>query len=144
MHDVAKEYSYGTRCSQLLDCCEDEGCPQIKPQLDLNTTRVAAQHTLLRTNLRIHKDHNRYVVKNGKEKHVQKLEVTSSEWNAVAEMEATLSLVSQLTIISQHERAWTGAFYTIVSRRLIMHKPVGRANPAVDLPFGERCGGYRT
>ena len=74
MHDVAKEYSYGTRCSQLLDCCEDEGCPQIKPQLDLDTTRVAAQHTLLRTNLRIHKDHNRYVVKNGKEKEMRSKE----------------------------------------------------------------------
>jgi hypothetical protein len=47
MHSVAKEYSYGTRFSQLMKCCPDEGCPQVKPQIDLNGTRVAAQHTLI-------------------------------------------------------------------------------------------------
>jgi hypothetical protein len=52
MHNVAKEYSYGTRFSQLMKCCSDEGCPQVKPQIDLNGTRVAAQHTLIKTNMR--------------------------------------------------------------------------------------------
>jgi hypothetical protein len=132
-HNVAKEYSYGKRLNKLLECCNEENCPGIKPQLDLNTTRVAAQHTLIRTNIRIHKAHNRsyyhiinyqpftttnaypctlnrYVVRNGSEARVQKLAVTPGEWMQATEMEAVLSNVAQLTTIAQHERAWTGAF----------------------------------
>jgi hypothetical protein len=73
------------------------------------------------------------VVKFGKEPRVRKLEVSSLQWNVAAEMEATLSLVAQLTTISQHERAWTGAFYPIVSRRLISQCSPESLSPCIPL-----------
>jgi hypothetical protein len=125
-HDVAKEYSYSTRLAKLHLCCKEEECPEVKPKLDLNTTRVASQHTLIKTNLRIHKGHNRYVVKHGgSDARVAKLEVIQEQWKETAEMEAVPARVSQLTTISQHERAWTGAFDLLVGRRLLKQCEAG-------------------
>jgi hypothetical protein len=132
-HDVAKVYSYGARLARLQQCCKEEECPEVRPKLDINTTRVASQqHTLIKTNLRIHKGHNRYVVKHdGGDARVAKLEVTQEQWKETSEMEAVLARVSQLTTIAQHERAWTGAFDLLVGRRLRKQCEHGKNAPAV-------------
>jgi hypothetical protein len=118
-HDLAKEFSYGTRLALLSACCQEEKCADVKPQIDINTTRVASQHKLIKTNLRIHPGHNRYVVKYGSEARVSKLAVAQEQWKEAAEMEAVLANVTQLTTIAQHERVWTGAFDVLVGRRFI-------------------------
>jgi hypothetical protein len=92
----------------------------VRPELDINATRVASPHTSIKTHLRIHKGHNRYVVKHGgSDPRVAKLEVTQEQWKETAEMEAVLVRASHLTAIAQHERAWTGAFDVLAGRCLM-------------------------
>jgi hypothetical protein len=73
------------------------------------------------------------VVCNSKAQWVKKLEVTSTQWKEVQELEATLSSAALLTAVSQHERAWTGAFYPIVARRLINQCSPGSLSPCIPL-----------
>ena len=64
--------------------------PEIKIQVDLNTTRVAAQYGLLNTELKLNRLLRLYM-----SVHNDAPQITISEWDTIAEIEGALNNVQQ-------------------------------------------------
>ena len=87
-----------------------DAVPHIRIKIDLNGTRIAAQHSLLLSEIRLH-----HALKNW---HLQKNIVakplswasTPESWQHMVEMEGVLNLTKITTQLSQHEHLYTGAF----------------------------------
>ena len=111
---MATHFSYGTRYDmlwQLGDALDLERTPHVRMKVDLNGTRVAAQHNLLYSELRLCHALPVYAMQNKKD-----IDWQASEENltAMAEMEAVLDTTRITTCLCQYEQAFTGAFSALI------------------------------
>lgn len=100
---LAKFFRYGKRIKNLNAACSKAGVRAIKPQLDLNGTRVGAKHLLLRSVILLEKAFRQYEIDQIQPD--ERLEVpNASDWLALREMEAVLSITQQLCVFAQTEQ----------------------------------------
>ena len=107
-HDLAVHFSYGTRQKDLLHFSTIvQNQPTIKLQVDLNGTRVAAQHSLLYSELRMNRCLKMYITaKPGLIAHPP----SEEEWKSLAEIEGILDITKWCTTLMQYEQLYTAAF----------------------------------
>jgi len=88
-HKMGVHFSYGERQAKLYACADgiNVAQPKIKIKLDLNGTRVAAQHCLFESELRLNRLLRVYQIK-----HTPDWKMSEGDWQALAEMEAVLSI----------------------------------------------------
>ena len=112
LRTVAKHFSYAGRIKTLHACCKRTGAAAICPKIDKNTTRIMAVWRLLFSMLRLWKAVECYVREyNATKKTQEQLPViTLSEWQAVAEMEASLNITKAGCFLSQSESVYTGGY----------------------------------
>ena len=126
-HSMAVHFSYGERHEelwQLGDAAAPGKVPHVRMKVDHNGTRVAAQHGLLHSELRLsralplyHAKHmslaGSYVPASEKEKKLD-WDADSWRWLATAEVEGVLDVTKITTQLSQYEQLYTGAFGTLI------------------------------
>jgi hypothetical protein len=83
--------------------------PEIRIKIDLNTTRVAAQHSLLHSELQLNRLLRLYM-----SVHNDAPQLTDSEWDSIAEIESVLNISKDLTTLMQYEHLYNGAFGQII------------------------------
>ena len=113
LRKVAKHFSYASRLDKLHAICSRVGVAAICPKIDKNTTRIMSIWRLLFSMLRLWKAVEQYVAEYNatKRKTADKLPVIStSEWQAIAEMEASLNITKSGCILSQYESMYTGGY----------------------------------
>lgn len=106
-HKMGTHFSYGERTNKLHACAEGIVVPQpkIKIQVDLNGTRVAAQHGLFFSELRLNRLLRVYQIK-----HAPDWTITEADWQGIAEIEAVLDITRTLTTLVQEEKSFVGAY----------------------------------
>ena len=122
-HAVALWFSIGDRTSKLFeaaDSLQDSDVPKVRLQLDHNTTRVAAQHRLLFSLIRMNKSLKMFELsfvphmKSGKT--YPKIE--GEEWTAMFEIEAVLYQTQKITLLAQHEEAFCGSYAPVIQQKV--------------------------
>ncbi len=83
--------------------------PEIRIKVDLNTTRVAAQHSLLHSELLLNRLLRLYM-----SVHNEAPQIIESEWDSIAEIEGVLNISKDLTTLMQYEHLYNGAFGQII------------------------------
>ena len=107
-HALVVHFSYGNRHKDLLHYSTlVQNQPGIKLQVDLNSTRVAAQHSLLFSEMRMNRCLKMYIAaKPG----VIENPPSVAEWKSLAEMEAVLNITKWCTSLMQYEELYTASF----------------------------------
>ena len=108
-HDMGKYFSYSTRHSDLVDCCKAAGAAAIRVKLDVNGTRVTAQHGLLRSLLRLNK-----ALKLFQMKYSPTWALEPMDWENIRFFEGILSIADEASKLSQHEKLFLGAISAVV------------------------------
>jgi hypothetical protein len=109
-HKLGTYFSYGNRHAQLMTFrLQVKDQPELKIKVDLNTTRVAAQHGLLNSELKLNRLLRLYMTV-----HNDAPQLTSSEWDTIAEVEGILNISKDLTTLMQFENLYNGAFGQII------------------------------
>jgi hypothetical protein len=83
--------------------------PELKLKVDLNTTRVAAQHGLLYSDVKLNRLLRLYT-----DAHDDAQQLNDSEWDAIAEIEGISNISKDLTTLMQYENLYNGAFGQII------------------------------
>ncbi len=110
-HKLGTYFSYITRHSQLMSFRQQlKDQPEIKIQVDLNTTRVAEQHGLLNTELNLN-----HLLRMYMSVHNDAPQLTTSEWDNIAEIEGILNISKDLTTLMQFENLYNGAYGQIIT-----------------------------
>jgi len=128
-HAVGTYFSYGNRHSKLMSFrLQVKDQPELKIQVDLNSTRVAAQHGLLYSELKLNRLLRLYM-----SVHADAPQLTDSEWDSIGEIEGVLNITKDLTTLMQYENLYNGAFGQIIKNVTIKRL---RANfiPVIDMP----------
>ena len=68
--------------------------PKIRIKVDLNATRVAAQHDLLHSELQLNRLLRLYI-----SVHSDTPQMTDAEWDSIAEIEGVLNIAKDLTTL---------------------------------------------
>lgn len=108
---MATHFSYSTRREELYACVvkDSDGNtveqPQIKFSIDLNGTRVAAQHGLLYSALRLNRSVKVYAAQTS-----PTWALTEVQWQSLAEVEGVLDITKTMSTLSQSESAFLGAY----------------------------------
>ena len=108
-HSMAVHFSYSTRLDELLKISKELGAAEIKLKVDHNDTRIAAEHGLLFSVIRMNRSLKVY--------HVQKPEsfkLDAADWEKWAEFEAILNITQILTKLAQKEKAFTAAYGPLI------------------------------
>ncbi len=107
-HNLAVHFSYGNRQKDLLNYgTMVQNQPSIKLQVDLNGTRVAAQHSLLYSEMRMNRLLKMYITaRPGLIEDPPNL----AEWKSLSEVEAVLNITKWCTSLMQHEQLYTSSF----------------------------------
>ena len=93
-----------------------DAVPHIKIKVDLNGTRVAAQHSLLLSELRLyHALRNWHLEKSTIAKPLT-WDSSPAIWKQMAELESVLNVTKITTTLAQHEHLYTGAFGGLIKR----------------------------
>ena len=101
-------FSYGNRADNLKECSVLMDGPEIKIQLDLNTTRVSARNSLFHSLIRLNKGLHIYTSKCSSDKSCP-APFAESQWEVVVEMQGVLQIPCTLSILSQTEKHHTAA-----------------------------------
>eukprot|EP00854_Cymbomonas_tetramitiformis_P031186 gene31186-39149_t len=111
-HDMGVHFSYGTRHDSLMAIIGATigKVPPIKIQVDLNTTRVAAQHSLLHSELRL----NRALKSYWASEQPSAWSMSEAQWNTLAEFGGVLSITKRTTANVQLENAMTGSYGALI------------------------------
>ena len=115
-HNMAKHFSYGHRYEDmwLIADAANVTYSKSKFQLDLNGTRVAAQHNLLHSELRAASAVPPYFASLSSNKETLGWESTAEFWKATSEIEAILNITKTTGTLVQHEKLYTGAYLPLV------------------------------
>jgi hypothetical protein len=113
VREAAKHFSYGTTRSLELDRLDPTAC-DIRLQLDLNGTRVAAQKTLLESILRRSKGLSPYMTL-----HKPSWTFTPDDWVTVTELHGILKVVGTATTLAQFENVFPAAFSFVIKSSLL-------------------------
>ena len=128
-HRLGTYFSYITRHSQLMSFRQQvKDQPELKIQVDLNTTRVAAQHGLLSSELKLNRLLRLYMTV-----HNDAPQLSSSEWDSIAEIEGILNISKDLTTLMQYENIYNGAFGQIIKHVTLKRLRSGFI-PVIDMP----------
>ena len=127
-HRVGTYFSYSNRLDVLHAIAALMTVPKIRIQVDLNGTRIAAQHGLLFSLIRLQRA---LVVYQAKECPVA-FSVSDVEWKQMVEIEGVLNITQVLTKMSQFERLYTGAYSTFI-KRYVYKRLRAPTIPLVDL-----------
>ena len=105
-HALGVHFSYSNRHSELLEfrkIIHDQ--PGIRLVVDLNTTRCAAQHSLLFSEMRMNRLLKSYIA--SQKNNVPQL--CAGDWKAMNEMEGVLDISRKCTTLVQYEQLYTAA-----------------------------------
>ena len=116
-HKMGVHFAYSNRLSKLHTFSDqvDGGFARIKLKMDYNTTRVAARHSLLLSEIRLNKGLKMYAVANPSEK----WKLTAAQWEGMAQFEGTLRISSIFTTFVQNETAFTAAMSRTFKDRML-------------------------
>ena len=136
---LAKHFSYADRLGALYKICDIVGAAKICPKLDKCTTRVMAIWRLLWSMIRLWKALDEYVKQyNNKHKEKERLtRITLGEWQAAAEMEASLNVTRTGCFLSQCESLYSGG-YTFALKQLQIDTLCETSLKVIDLPAVSR------
>jgi len=99
-------FSYNNRHGKLMSFrLQVKNQPEMRIQVDLNTTRVATQHGLLHSELLLNRLLRLYM-----SVHVDAPKFYDDDWDATAEIEGILNISKNLTTLMQYEHLYNGAF----------------------------------
>lgn len=116
-HAVGVHFSYGTRYNSLVKYAKIYDVAPVRIKVDLCGTRVAAQHNLFKSLLRMKKPLDVYMLS---ELHEDALPILSTQdWKTFADIEAVLNITSLCTTLSQSESYMSGA-YKVVLRQTVL------------------------
>lgn len=110
-------FSYSTRRSRLVGygATVDGGVPDIVPKTDISTTRVAARHSMIKSVLLLNKGMRAFASANPD----VDWGFSEAEWQALAEMEAVVKVITDVTTIVQTENSQMGAMGHLIHLRLL-------------------------
>ncbi len=107
-HALAVHFSYINRLKSLHEFVNVvPNQPQIKLQVDLNGTRVAAQHSLLFSEMRMSILLKTYMA--SKPEAITN-PIDESEWKSLSEIEGILNITKWCTSLMPYEQLYTTAF----------------------------------
>ena len=128
-HVLGTYFNYTTRHSKLMSFRQQlKDQPELRIQVDLNTTRVAAQHGLLYSELKLNRLLRLYM-----SVHTDVPQVSDSEWDAMAEIEGILNISKDLTTLMQYEHLYNGAFGQII-KQVTLKRLRAPFVPVIDMP----------
>jgi hypothetical protein len=109
-HKLGAYFGYSTRRENLEIVGKTLGnVPDIKIQVDYNTTRIAAVHGLLHSELRLNRALRAYEVQFN-----PGWAFKADDWQAVAEFEGVLNCTRVTSTLAQRERGFNGAFTPLI------------------------------
>ncbi len=109
-HTLGTYFSYSNRHGKLMSFrMQVPDQPELRIKVDLNTTRVAAQHSLLYSELQLNRLLRLYM-----SVHSDAPQLIESEWDSLAEIESVLNISKDLTTLMQYEHLYNGAFGQII------------------------------
>ena len=120
-HKLGTHFGYGNRHEDLMAVGKDLGdCPTIKIKVDYNTTRIAAVHGLLYSELRLCRALKAYDLKyspgwtfgSG---------TNTNDWQVAAEFEAVLNCTRITSTLAQVEKKYMAA-YTLLIKQMALNK----------------------
>ena len=109
-HTLGTYFSYINRHAKLMSLrLQVKDKPELKLKVDLNTTRVAAQHGLLYSDVKLNRLLRLYM-----DAHDDALQLNDFECDVIAEIEGILNISKDLTTLMQYENLYNGAFGQII------------------------------
>lgn len=108
---MATHFSYSMRLDELHDCVVKDSSgnviaqPRVRFQLDLNGTRVAAQHGLLLSSIRLNRSVKVYAAQSN-----PTWALSGEQWQSMAEIEAVLDITRTMSTLAQSESSFLGAY----------------------------------
>ena len=109
-HKLGAYFGYSTRLENLSAVGKTLGnVPDIKIQVDYNTTRIAAVHGLLHSELRLNRALRAYELQFN-----PGWAFKADDWQAVAEFEGVLNCTKVTSTLAQRERGFNGAFTPLI------------------------------
>jgi hypothetical protein len=109
-HKLGAYFGYGSRAEQLTEIGKTVGgVPDIKIQVDYNTTRIAAVHGLLYSELRLNRGLRMYELQLN-----PGWGFKDEDWQGVAEFEAVLECTRVTSTLAQKESGYNGAFTPLI------------------------------
>jgi hypothetical protein len=128
-HALGTHFSYSNRHNTLMSFrLQVKDQPEIRIKVDLNTTRVAAQHNLLHSELQLNRLLRLYM-----SVHSDTPQMTDAEWDSIAEIEGVLNISKDLTTLMQYEHLYNGAFGQII-KHVTLKRLRASSIPVVDMP----------
>ena len=113
-HSMAVHFSYGSRRDELLVFAKSLESAEIMLKVDHNDTRIAAEHCLLFSVLRMNRPLKMY--------HLLKpasFKLDAADWVMWAEIEAVLNVSQILTKLAQKEKAFTAAYGLLIKMHVL-------------------------
>jgi len=128
-HKLGAYFGYSTRLEQLEEVGNTlGGVPNIKIQVDYNTTRIAAVHGLLYSELRLNRGLRQYELQFN-----PGWPFKAEDWQGVAEFEAVLNCTKVTSTLAQREQGFMGA-YTPLIKSLALTKLRADVVYVIDMP----------
>lgn len=108
----------------------DQLTAKMKPKVDLNTTRIAAPHNLLKSVIRLHRA---LVAFERVGTNDLLLDLSPVEWQSVVEMESVLEVVEAATTLAQYEHLHTGGYYYVIKTFVLQSLYDPKGLPVINL-----------
>ena len=123
-HAIALWFNVGERTDLLFkarDLLGGKDIPRVRLQLDLNSTRIAAQHRLLFSILRMNKSIKYFELQciPDDESGSSYPRLTSVEWLRMEEIESVLFETQKITLLAQNEQSFCGAYGPIIQMKVL-------------------------
>jgi hypothetical protein len=127
---AAGYFSYSTRFNQLAGFCDlvPGGVAKVRPQVDLNTTRVSARRRLVHSMVRLHKALDLYQAA-----HMSSWALSAHDWDVAAEFLALFDISGEVATLVQTEKLFTSALGLPLKERM-MSRLRADVISVVDLP----------
>ncbi|KAK3270774.1 hypothetical protein CYMTET_20841 [Cymbomonas tetramitiformis] len=135
LHAMGVYFSYSNRFDGLCKLGASVDAPQTRLQVDLNTTRVAAQHGLVHSELRMYKALSLYQAVNK-----PSWALSDDQWVGAAEVEATLCITKTTTTCCQYEKVFAGAYGALIKGTTMNNLRAGHLD-IVDVHKVSKTGG---
>ena len=128
-HKLGAYFGYSTRLENLAIVGKTVGnVPDIRIQTDYNTTRIAAVHGLLHSELRLNRGLRAYELKFN-----PGWAFKADDWQAIAEFEGVLNCTKVTSTLAQREKGFNGAFTPLI-KNLALTKLRAEEMNVIDMP----------
>ena len=128
-HYLGNYFSYINRHAHLMTFrLQIKDQPELNVQVDLNTTRVAAQLGLLNNELTLNRQMRLYVTV-----HTDAPQLPPSKWESLAKIEGILNISKDLSILMQFEKIYNGDFGQII-KHVTLQRLRASFIPVIDMP----------